>query len=46
MTYRSHRHRNLALPHCLDYYSEHRPHGSIAGLLPISRVHNVLGRES
>ena len=39
--YRSHRHRAAALPHWLDYYNTRRPHSSLDGLPPISRVHNV-----
>ena len=43
--YRSSRHRGAALPHWLDYYNEHRPHSSLRGLAPISRVHNVCGQD-
>ena len=39
--YRTHRHRAAALPHWLRYYNERRPHSSLGGLPPISRVHNV-----
>jgi transposase InsO family protein len=39
--YRSSRHRTAALPHWLRYYNERRPHSSLGGLPPISRVHNV-----
>jgi len=46
MAYRSHRHRNRALPHWLAYYNTQRPHSSIGGLPPISRVHNVRGQDS
>ncbi len=46
MIYRSHRHRNRALPHWLAYYNERRPHSSIGGLPPVSRVHNVCGQDS
>jgi len=42
--YRSHRHRAAALPHWLRYYNERRPHSSLGGLPPISRVHNVCGQ--
>jgi len=45
LPYRSHRHRNRALPHWLGYYNEQRPHSSIGGLPPISRVHNVRGQD-
>jgi transposase InsO family protein len=39
--YRSSRHRAQALPHWLAYYNERRPHSSLGGLPPLSRVHNV-----
>ena len=45
MTYRS-RHRNRALPHWLQHYNERRPHSSLGGRPPISRVHNVRGQDS
>jgi transposase InsO family protein len=41
--YRSHRHRNAALPHWLEHYNSHRPHSAIGDRPPISRVHNVRG---
>jgi transposase InsO family protein len=41
LAYRSHRQRNQALPHWLDYYNRHRPHSSLGDRPPISRVHNV-----
>ena len=44
--YRSSRHRAAALPHWLRYYNERRPHSSLGGLPPISRVHNVCGQDS
>ena len=44
--YRSHRHRSAALPHWLRYYNERRPHSSLGGLPPISRVHNLCGQVS
>jgi transposase InsO family protein len=46
MAYRSHRHRNRALPHWLDHYNARRPHSSIGGQAPISRVHNLRGQDS
>jgi transposase InsO family protein len=46
LRYRSSRHRAAALPHWLRYYNERRPHSSLSGLPPISRVHNVCGQDS
>jgi transposase InsO family protein len=46
MAYRSHRHRNKALPHWLEHYNERRPHSSIGGRPPFSRVHNLRGQDS
>ena len=46
LAYRSHRHRNGALPDWLAHYNERRPHSSIGGLAPISRVHSVCGQDS
>jgi len=46
LSYRSHRHRNRALPHWLDHYNHTRPHSSLGGHAPISRVHNVRGQDS
>ena len=43
LSYRSHRHRNQALPHWLDHYNTRRPHSSLADQPPTSRVHNVRG---
>jgi transposase InsO family protein len=43
LAYRSHRHRNAALPHWLDHYNHRRPHSSLGDRPPISRVHNVRG---
>jgi transposase InsO family protein len=45
VAYRSHRHRNRALPHWLRHYNERRPHGSLGGRPPISRVHNLRGQD-
>ena len=42
-SYRSHHHRNQALPHWLHHYNTRRPHSSIENRPPISRVHNVRG---
>jgi len=46
MAYRSHRHRNRALPHWLRHYNQRRPHSSIGDRPPISRVHNLRGQDS
>ena len=46
LRYRSSRHRAAALPHWLADYNERRPHSSLGGLPPISRVHNVRGQDS
>jgi transposase InsO family protein len=43
LAYRSHRHRNQALPHWLNHYNRTRPHSSLGDRPPISRVHNVRG---
>ena len=43
LSYRSHRHRNAALPHWLDHYNRTRQHSSLGDRSPISRVHNVRG---
>ena len=43
LAYRSHRHRNAALPHWLDDYNRQRPHSALGDRPPISRVHNVRG---
>ncbi len=42
LVYRSHRERTRALPHWLEHYHR-RPHSSLGGRPPISRVHNVCG---
>jgi transposase InsO family protein len=41
LTYRSHHDRAAALPHWLNHYNTARPHSSLGGAPPISRVHNV-----
>jgi transposase InsO family protein len=43
LSYRSHHQRNQALPHWLDHYNTRRPHSSLGGQPPISRVHNLRG---
>lgn len=39
--YRSSDHRAQALSHWLDHYNTRRPHSSLGGRPPISRVHNL-----
>jgi transposase InsO family protein len=46
LAYRTHRHRNKALPHWLNNYNRKRPHSSIGDRPPISRIHNVRGWDS
>jgi transposase InsO family protein len=46
VAYRSHHHRNKALPHWLEHYNHHRPHSSLEGRPPISRAHNLRGQDS
>ena len=43
LAYRTHRHRNAALPHSLDNYNRRRPHSSLGDRPPNSRIHNVRG---
>ena len=43
LAYRSHRHRNRALPHWLEHYNRRRPHSSLGGQAPFNRVHNLCG---
>jgi transposase InsO family protein len=45
LVYRSHRERAQALPHWLHHYNTARPHSSLGGHPPISRVHNVCGQD-
>ena len=46
LVYSSHRERTAALPHWLNHYNTHRPHSSLGGRPPISRVHNVCGQDT
>jgi transposase InsO family protein len=46
MAYRSHHHRNKALPHWLRYYNQRRPHSGIGNRPPISRVHDLSGQDT
>src|ERR671935_142679 len=41
LVYSSHRERAAALPHWLNHYNTARPHSSLGGQPPISRVHNL-----
>jgi transposase InsO family protein len=43
VVYRTHNDRALALPDWLHHYNHGRPHSSLGGQPPISRVHNVCG---
>jgi transposase InsO family protein len=43
LVYRSHRERERDLPHWLHHDNHARPHSSLGGQPPISRVHNVCG---
>ena len=44
--YRSSQHRAAALAHWLEHYNQRRPHSSLGGRPPISRVHNVCGQDT
>jgi Integrase core domain len=46
LVYRSHRERARTLPHWLHHYNTTRPHSSLGGRAPFSRVHNLCGRDS
>jgi transposase InsO family protein len=41
LVYASSEHRRRALPYWLDHYNRSRPHSSLGGRPPISRVRNV-----
>jgi transposase InsO family protein len=45
LVYASHRERAQALPHWLNHYNTARPHSSLEGRPPLSRVHNVCGQD-
>ena len=45
MSYRSHHHRDRALPHWLEHYNTRRPHSGIGNRPPVSRVHNLCGQD-
>jgi transposase InsO family protein len=46
LVYSSHRERATALPHWLRHYNTARPHSSLGGQPPTSRVHNLRGQDS
>jgi transposase InsO family protein len=46
LVYQTHRDRARALPHWLHHYNTTRPHSSLAGQPPISRVHNLCGQDN
>jgi transposase InsO family protein len=46
LVYHSHHDRAAALPHWLTHYNTTRPHSSLAGAPPISRIHNVRRQDS
>jgi transposase InsO family protein len=46
LVYRSHHDRAAALPHWLSHYNTARPHSSLGGAPPISRVHNLRGQDT
>jgi transposase InsO family protein len=45
LVYQTHRQRAAALPHWLNHYNTARPHSSLGGQPPISRVHNLRGQD-
>jgi transposase InsO family protein len=46
LLYRSHHDRAAALPHWLNHYNTTRPHSSLGGQPPNSRVHNLRGQDT
>jgi transposase InsO family protein len=46
VSYRSSRDRAAALPHWLHHYNTTRPHSSLGGRPPISRVRNLCGQDT
>ena len=47
LLYASSEHRRRTLPYLLAYYyNEQRPHSTLGGRSPISRVHDVSGQDS
>jgi transposase InsO family protein len=46
LVYSSHPQRAAALPHWLNHYNTARPHSSLGGQPPISRVHNLCRQDN
>jgi transposase InsO family protein len=46
ISYESSAHRAHALPHWLEHYNTRRPHSSLGGRPPTSRVHNLCGQDT
>jgi transposase InsO family protein len=46
VTYHDHHARDQALPYWLNHYNTRRPHSSLGGHPPISRVHNLSGQDT
>jgi transposase InsO family protein len=46
VTYHDHHARARALPYWLHHYNTKRPHSSLDGRPPISRVHNLCGQDN
>jgi transposase InsO family protein len=46
LIYQSHHERAAALPHWLNHYNTRRPHSSLRGAPPTSRVHNLCGQDT
>ena len=46
VTYHDHHARRAALPYWLNHYNTRRPHSSLGGRPPISRVHNLCRQDT
>jgi len=46
LLYQSHHERAAALPHWLNHYNTRRPHSSLGGQPPISRIHNLCRQDT
>ena len=46
LVYGSHHERAAALPHWLNHYNTARPHSSLGGQPPISRIHNLCRQDN